>query len=424
MNSELLCIIAYSVMWSLAFLLYFKKKKQSIGIAGYMILVYALMSYTSIYFYFNVPVMREVFNVTFLPLIYLMVCILLWIRPFLKYDNILSEVRLVNINDKNNLINIMLIMISPLILFTFFESFMMVINIDTMSLGDAYANKDVSATSSLSRFGRLGYTIAHWGTYMWPMIFFNGLSRGGKSAVYAYIALVAYFIEIMIGYANGDRVTLVRFFLYIGITFLLMRNLLDDSTSHKIKRVGIISFASIVLLLSFITISRLNDISRDYDMGGFVSLYSGEGCIRFSQYIWDLHYYSDGDTSFSLLKNMAGLDTFTDNFARREYYEGKMGIPTYIFYTFIGDFYQDLGRIGTLIFSIIASLFIEKLLNSAVSKGYCNYIPFFLLTLIIQVIFFGFMYYNFKTYNDQLQLIAPFVFFAIIDFTNTRKRAY
>lgn len=60
-----------------------------------------------------------------------------------------------------------------------------------------------------------------------------------------------------------------------------------------------------------------------------------------------------GDNSFALFKNLLGMDTITDLEERREYYELHLGIPNRIFYSFIGDFFFDLGKYLTLIFTFI-----------------------------------------------------------------------
>lgn len=420
MPSEIGSIIAYTVLWFLLFVFHYKKRER-IGIAGYIMLTYGSMSLTSIYFYYNAPFMREIFNVTFWPFVFLFLCIFLWIAPFIKHSDNLDKIKLIRYSDPNSSIRLFVIAVSPFVMECFIELFFLAYHADAVSLSDAYANKDFSVTQQLTQIGRLGYTISHFGAYIWPIIIFYCISKKGFYLKLSIIPLIAYTNEILQGYVNGDRVTLVRFFLYLGIVFLLMKNTLSKKQVKIITRLGITVFSILVLSLFIITIGRFNSIEGDYSMLGFLSLYSGEGCIRFSQYIWDLNYYSSGDTCFSLIKDFLGLDTFTDNFDRREFYEAKMKIPTYIFYTFIGDFVQDFGKIGALLLSVVASLSISNLIKTTIKKGYCTFLHLFLISIVLQIIFFGFMYYNFKTYSDQLQLLASFLFFLFLDFTNTLK---
>lgn len=411
--SEISCIITYVVGWFILFFTHFLKKKK-LDIAGTIMLIYSTMGATSIYFYYNAPASREIFNVTFAPFIYLFFCIFICILPLIKYENKTNHIKLKDYNDKNS-IKFILILLSPFVLDSFIELLFLAFNTNLISLGEAYNAEKGTVLLQLSSLGKKGAFICHFGAYLWPFLFFFSLSRDRSQKIISIIALLAYLCEILQGYVNGDRVTLVRFIIYFCIVFRLMKNGLDQRIRKRISIFGISSFLIIFILLAAITIGRLNDLSNDYNAQSFLSLYSGEGCIRFSQYIWNLNSSSNGDTCFSLIKNTLGFDTFTDNFARRTFYEQQFRIPTYIFYTYIGDLYQDLGRYGTIIFCFLSYFVLSHFLLKCNKKSGCSFTTLFLISIFLQTFIFGFMYYNFKTYNDQLQLIVPIIFFLIFD---------
>ena len=418
MNSELLSIIAYASMWCCAFLVYYKKKR-TIDVPATMILTYSLTALTSIYFYLNPSFAagREIFNVRFIPLVYLYVCILIWIRPFIIHGESLRNIKLSLTNNDTVTLGLSIVII-PFVLVCFAELVLLSIEANVISLSEAYADSDFSMSAQLSRVGRLGYTISHWGAYIWPIFFFMTLIKRKK---YGFVFLLAYINEILQGYVSGDRVTLVRFFMFLTIVFVLMKNQMPDEMVRKIRRIGLITFSALVFILLFLTIARLYGMSSDYEMNSFLALYTGEGCIRFSQYIWDLKFFSNGDTNFALIKEFFGANTFTDLNLRRDFYESKMGIPTYIFYTFIGDFFQDFGKWGTLIFSVFMGWLTERVIVSSIKKSFCGFTKFFFICIIMQIIFFGFMYNNFDAYNDQLQLIAPLIFFPLLELFSKKR---
>lgn len=406
--NQLFCIIIYAILWLVTSIIAYIKIRK-INLATLLVTGYFITSLTSIYFYFNAPVSREIFNVTFGPFIFLYFCILITIYPILRYNKVLDYIYLPPIKDHHIVLGFLLV-ISPFIIDSFIELFLASLSADAISLSDAYETDANTVVRSLSKIGVWGYLISHYLAYLWPILFFYCLSQSSLYCKISIIALLAFMIEIMQGYVGGNRVTLVRFILYFFIVFALMKNNLSKLMLKRIKISSIVVLGIIISAISIITIVRLDGLSVDFDMQSFLSLYTGEGCIRFSQYIWELDKTSNGDTCFSLFKDLFGFDTFVDNMERRDYYEGYFKIPTYIFYTYIGDFVQDLGKIGTLLLCLFVNRVLIFILKINVSKYVkCNFITIFILSTILEIFYFGFMYYNFKTYSDQLQLFSSLI---------------
>ena len=418
--NEVLNIIYYALVWSVLAITYFYRNRR-ISISFLLLLDYALTSLTSIYFYFNAPLSRYIDNVTFLPFVYLFVCIFICIYPILKEEKVLSSIKVRYYND-HNLIPIFLLLVSPFILVTVYELFLASYKMDAVSISEAYGNLDYSVSMVLSSTARKGYILCHFLAYVWPFAIFYCLSKKGIYRYCSIIALLAYIVEILQGYLSGDRVTLLRFFLYISIVFYLFKNNMVKKIYRKIMFFGFSSFFVIILLMLYISYAWIDNMGTDLEMNSFLALYSGEGCIRFSQYIWGLDKVSFGDTSFSLIKWISGLDTFTNNADRRAFYENFFQIPTYIFFTFIGDWVQDLGKVLTLIFCILINRIEFGILARIKKYGNALLIDIFFLSILLQIFFFGFMYYNFKTFNDQLQLIPPFIMILFIELWSYKNK--
>ena len=146
----------------------------------------------------------------------------------------------------------------------------------------------------------------------------------------------------------------------------------------------------------------------------WMSLYSGEGILRFSQYIWDLSKTSFGDTNFSFIKDMMDLETFTNTLDRREFYEIRFGIPTSIFYTFIGDICIDFGKCWAILFFCLLSIGINMLINASVRRRYYTFVDIYLLGLYILMIIYGVMYFFCKTYIAQSRVFIGFIVILLI----------
>lgn len=419
--NEITCIIVYTIAWFL-FSFLFLRKEKNLNIVTLIPCIYAITSVTSIVFYYNAPEIRAIFNITFTPFVYLFACVLICIIPLVGNTDVFSKIKLIRINDRGFL-PLAFFLLSPLIFISFTELSILAYNSDAVSLSDAYSNKtDIS--QSLSKAGAYGYLFCHFFVYAFPFLFFYCLKKEElKYKICSVIIFLAFWVEILQGYVGGSRVILLRFFLYFLIVFLLMKNYLAKAMVRKIKIISACAIGLAIMGMALITFGRLNDMGIDYDILNFITLYTGEGDIRFSQYIWDLNRTGSGDVCFSLLKNIFGYSTFTDNFLRRDFYENYLNIPSYIFYTFIGDFYQDFGRIGTFVFCIIINRLLTFSINRIKRHNYeCSLINMFFLSVMFQIFYFGFMYYNYKTYSDQLQLAWSLL--SILAFNYVSARSY
>lgn len=218
--NQLFCIIIYAILWLVTSIIAYIKIRK-INLATLLVTGYFITSLTSIYFYFNAPVSREIFNVTFGPFIFLYFCILITIYPILRYNKVLDYIYLPPIKDHHIVLGFLLV-ISPFIIDSFIELFLASLSADAISLSDAYETDANTVVRSLSKIGVWGYLISHYLAYLWPILFFYCLSQSSLYCKISIIALLAFMIEIMQGYVGGNRVTLVRFILYFFIVFALI----------------------------------------------------------------------------------------------------------------------------------------------------------------------------------------------------------
>lgn len=218
---------------------------------------------------------------------------------------------------------------------------------------------------------------------------------------------------ILMAYANAQRISIVKTILYLFLVFLVFRPFLDYRICRVIKYIGVSVGGLLLLIIIVTTLVRYNDKDNvSIDIWTWVSLYTGEGHLRFAEIIWGkLKIWSVGDNCFALIKDILGFPTFTDNWSRREYWEIRQGIPTYIFYTYIGDWVADLGYLLTFVWCFVIQK-IQFFLLPSKSKNTITIEKLILLLLIWQFFYLGFTFYIYKPYAVQLNvLFAVFLYY-------------
>ncbi len=175
------------------------------------------------------------------------------------------------------------------------------------------------------------------------------------------MAVLSFF---MVAFQGGSRGGIIMNLISLGGFILLFYNSYEKNVKRYLRITGISLIGILVLGLSAISISRFaaND-TRDSDrvINQWIAQYLGEGMVRFSDKLYPINRSLDGDKNFSYYKSLLGYPAIDDNEKANLRYEAKVGIPTSVFYTFIGSFYLDFGFIGTIVFACCMSLFVSKI---------------------------------------------------------------
>ena len=350
-------------------------------------------------------------------ILYYIIMVLISIFPFALYSNRLSETQLKLFNNKGK-IELFVLLCSPFIIEIFFEYFYCFITTQQDSLATIYEDDIDILSRKLSFIGRKINYLFSFISYLWPILLIYSLKKNNKKMT--YILLLQIINEFLKGYICAGRVYLVRYILYLVLVFLIG----EATLSAKVKKYATIGFVSvlsfIVVLLTYITVSRYDGMNSDsMDIMTWVSLYLGEGCLRFSQYVWNMDAISYGDACFSGVKSILGMETFTDNEIRRLHYEPILKIPTNIFYTYVGDIVIDFGKGIAFLLNLLCSFFTLKILKRVDKQGYINGTQFFILLIISNMIAFGFMYYVYKIYVIQIGLLVTII---LLSFLQSSKK--
>lgn len=369
-------------------------------------------------------------NVTIMPLLYIIICVYIVVFPFVVFSRSLSNLTVTPIRNYERM-NDFFIILLPFVSFLFVELLYGAFSTNTQSLGDIYETSFDSGgkennSYALSWINQRVMNFIFRLYFVWPILLFECLRRKGLIKKMAIVPSLCILCLILQYYTSAQRVGIVRTIMYIFVVYYFYKNSLSLLLKNRIRKYGTIALALLATLLILITIARYSVMSdMNLSIGEWLSLYLGEGPIRFSNYIWDLNRTSDGDTSFSFIKSVFGLDTFLDYYDRRLFYESYFGIPTNIFYTFVGDWYQDFGRVGTVALCVFFMIIEYAILKRAIQKRKLSSLMVFSISIIAFAIMFGFMFFVFKVAAAQENIVQSlFALLVIKIFTSHGNAAH
>ena len=188
----------------------------------------------------------------------------------------------------------------------------------------------------------------------------------------------------------------------------------------KQRLIRIFAAVAVVLFIGFIfsTIGRFEDDTYygDNAVMSSIYLYGGEGPINFSSKMWGTTRFTDGDNCFFIFKYYLGL--YPSQFRESFWVSSISGLPLTTFFTYIADFYIDLGPIGAYILLLLLSAFTYynvKRIN--VTNKFTDIIW---IAIIIRIIASGFTYYPYM--NAAMEIIyAPALNILIAMFSKSSR---
>lgn len=401
----------YALAW-ITILVIFLIKNRKVGIGGILIITYSISALTSILFYNGLGTLTNGEDIDWIPLLYLFICLNICMLPIYIHSNELVKLRLQTTDKGLSFIVFFMQVVSPFVIEAFIEILYIAYDTNSNSMGAIYESSNDVVGTKLSFLGRKTMIICRWFNFIWPIIFFYLYSKGKSYYKYAWIALLAFSTSILEAYAGASRVGIVRNLMYFFIVFILFKSSLPSNIKNKIVKIFTIGVPVMAIFLWLITIARFKygGANNSFDVITWITLYSGEAPIRFCQYAWDVNGTMDGDNTFAILKELLGLNPITDIEQRRDFWEARLGIPTRIFYSWIGDVYFDLGKFSTLLYSLVFAGILEFFIRKIAKKMVYTLSSITVLSIIILTFMFGIMYYPFKTYISQILLIPNLIF--------------
>lgn len=388
--------------------LYLKK----INLSSYILFCFMIANISSVYYYLNSDL--DFSLITVQPFVYLYILFFICVFPLIGFDSSKIEIICSEHNDKFlELITLFFIFVSFV---PFIENLLLATNVSPTDLGNIY-NRDVGESSllyhRLSWVGRNCNKISLWGAYIMPFLFFFNLTKRDVNKFIYYGLLMGMGNLVLNAYVYAARVDIIRLFMCLVVCFYIFKNQIPALYRKRIIYSAF--FLSFILLsgLFLITYIRFSNFDSDIDIYTWITLYLGEGPLRFNSYMWYIKTNMNGDNCFPFFKSILGFHSFLNSLDRRVFWEPKIGILNNVFYTFIGDFYADLGAYYTfLLFSTLSIIFYKAI--RFVKNIYCD--KLFLIYIFSLIYMFGFMHYIFKVYDIQIRFFVSILFYFILFF--------
>ena len=338
--------------------------------------------------------------------IYIDLCILIYLYPI-----IVNEVHL-DVNCSKSTIYYceqLLLILGILFTVPFFENvvqFVSIFSTPSDSIIDIYNNKmdidnnqeivtwlDPISLQVMQSFGRFN-----------KITLFLAFIIATKKHKISYTRLFFYFIAIftpVVGDINTSGRGVFAFFI---INVLILYLMFKNNIKVQIQRPILLAAGAVIgiCIVGIVIITQIRADVYEADIWIWTSLYFGEGPVRFCNYMWNIKCSMEGDNSFSFFKEILGFDTIQSSLKRREVWnENVTGVDPIRFYTFIGDWFSDLGGYFTLLFITFLSYYMNKFLRKK-EQGLTGS---FLAYIYLYIFATGYTYFCFKAYYGQYTVV-------------------
>lgn len=403
--------------------LYISFKRKYIAFLLYTAAIWTASAFMGI-FYTQTNVYRDgMFKLSMEPFIFLFICFVISLYPFIKQRNEINHISYNNIR----YLNIFSWSIIAVSLFPFIELcyriFVMIQSGQFFLLGEMYESVSNGKEESLIQLSltttRLATPIKSLKVLSVVLLFYY--LQQERINKYLIIGLIIVsFMPALFTLSIGGKTNLIYYILYIIGMYFFLRMSISKRNTFILKKLII----SMIVLISIFTIALSIGryvVSEKYDNSNFVMYlfqYFSESMFNFNENAYHTNKYLNGYYSSLPLLNDLNLTDVTV-LDRRSFFSTKLNIPVHLFYTFIGMFYVDFGSIGCLLLLIISSVLFSK-----ITKGGKISLPnLVLLSTYLYMIIQGLFYYCYTTsYAPVYANILFYIIAKFIDNKNVNKK--
>ena len=405
-------IFIYIALWLITFLVYKRNRIGfGIGIGGFTIITYIIYAILAYVLYSTT---NEFYGITLFPFIYLFVTILIALIPVLRLEveriDYIKEPPSLIFNSISFVIIICtLSRISNLISNGF--SGIILLLVDT-SYGDDMYNK-MALNYANGGDGTINIFPLFMNAFspLCLLMFMYSLIMKRVNKVVYYGLFISTLIVIIDPIFYGSRTLPILNLLTLTALFLFFKNWIPKNSVKIIKKIGVISFSIIIILLGFLTISRVSNSSDNKELAESVSSYAGQAPLYFDLYGMDANGTRGGDRIVPVFKKIIG-QTVPNNFVDRRTKYSHMLLNDANFSTFVGDFCLDFGPYITFFLIVLFTLYVNKRAKPRNNSLYFDQI--ILLYMVICTVVQGGMYlWSFADIGGNLKFIVLIIAYAI-----------
>jgi oligosaccharide repeat unit polymerase len=411
----------YNMLFFLAMLIMYQYREKKFTAVSYILAMWLASSIFSIFYVMSYGPFDRL---TIKPYFYLELCFLISLYPVYKFDvNCLK-----NIHVDENLLNILILAVSVTAILPFFENLIhfidtYILHPDVNTLFKMYNDKTTvgvdkyDLTGWISPIGRIcnSITLKFQPLVLLSLFYYLTREKINRFRIWGLLLILAN-ISLFTLLMSG-RTTVTFLFLFFVFFYSLFRSILSKKILKKIVVIFIVVVGCIVIVVGILSIARFEGHSVDvhHNMFEWISTYLGGGLVDFNDSMWNISQYTKGDRSFSFFLNILGFDTYTDHMEFRQHWtELKTNVLPHRFYTYIGDWYSDLG-LFTVLLIIVLSLIVRKTTSK---RNSISFMSLYVYVSFCYVIVNGFMYYPILSSHEAL----GFVLCLIVCFILSIKR--
>ncbi|WP_136799758.1 O-antigen polymerase [Desulfosediminicola ganghwensis] len=400
---------------------YQKKNRKCFGIISLLIATYLIMVCLALVLEFS-GIFSAVTPMSFDSMAYYTICLLIVFWGFSEFkDHRFLALKIENIYFYMVLEYVLLI--GGLLAILFFSPVAF-----SILTGDIHYNRvsmDLTIIS-LSKFGIINSIfslLSNLFILTQVCFFINLIPRNGRRNITkAYLLLISSFSYVVYVLAYVGRDGVVFWLMSYAFCFLLFKSFLMKKDVEKIRKAFVFFFAILLVPFLIITIARFSD--RTAGIGWYIIDYGGQQLRNFND-----HYNIDPP----ILWGGFGFPVFTDfieivsgyklpdlvNYEYSQYFL-SLGIKPWVFTTFIGSLMLDFGKIWTIVFLLLMSFTIRKILKNSCRTGVLDFSNLVMLVLFYQVVYWGVFY--FRLCSANYYIIFMFLIFIFIKLVRTHSK--
>lgn len=336
----------------------------------------------------------EYTNITIPPFVYLAICNLIALAPFVLYDN--RNYTLEITDQQMRILDKLSIFLALCSVLPFIETVLKLPSalLSQSSAADMYAQRLDGAGDQnyLSFLGRKFYYMLMLFDYAISPLIFIQLTRQKCNKKVVLGLILCLLTKWSFSMILGGRSSMVQNILYTIVVYIIYRRFLPQTINRKILYWGSIVLGFGFFAMMVVTISRFSEMnSKAFDSPlQWMALYLGEGALRFNDQMWYVEKSSGGYLTNQLFVSLflGRWITVDEIWAAGD----KIGIFGNYYYTWIGQFYGDWGRYLTPLIIIILSVIFSR--DFAKKKEKVDVVSLFYLgwwakTLVLSPFFFA-----------------------------------
>lgn len=373
-------------------------RKRGICINTYPVILWAISSVASIYYFMSEYRYHTFINeITLIPFVYLFILVWISFRPLVNFDS--QKIRRITIN--NTFYKIVSWCVIALSLSVFLQNCLYFANnmLSGQAFLDAYTSKmEGEQIEIFTGFSNFLMRYCKFFKGIIPIFFILSFTSFVKANMFLRIGLFLSLMNLFVNYMNtSSRFALLTDFFLLTFLYVLLYRYFHPKIKRLANIIGVSMAGGLIIGVLVITFQRFGDDSGyskslDYNL----SLYLGESFLNFNGDMWNMQNYADGQNCMAYF-----IDKFNGKaLPGRDYLalERVVNRRMNVFYTFIGDYYTDLGRIGTVVAVLLLTSLFSKIVRAKRSMSIGIIILF---STYVKVLLVGFTYWTYLNYSME-----------------------